>query len=722
MELTTTSIDRLRSMQSRTISTGEFNFDQLTAPPLMSIFDINDITRLENICTSIRYAGQPKKKKKAIQEIMQLRGFDRKYLSGTNRLAFRFPDDPRIIAKVAFDDKGRSDNPREFFNQHLIKPFVTKIFEVAGDGTVALVERVKPVKTREEFLSIADDVFSILWLLTKKYVIPDTGSRFFMNWGIREGFAPVLLDYPYMYEPTNIDQLTCHAKDIYGNMCGGFIDLDEGFNELVCTKCGVRYNASEIAKILKDEEIITRERGNVKMKVAIVRGSQKITTLNTVPEKVEGIKEEVKNIQPTNTNNNKEVTGRKITVNVSQAVREGREKKDAEARGNGKVTVKRGPREEFKPGKKSRFNPNSINRGEKYKVKVDRGSFNKSKDQNNKFSKKNTAPVQITAVSLEDLKETKFTMSTLDNENGLVFVKGKTPKGTDVSIAVDTKNIPWDEFDVKKESTEDYPDLTNELEVAKTDILKLEEKKFNIEAKNAELDRRVAILEEELKLNQEINNDDAESNTIVIENLKKVVEEKSQTIEFLERELDELKQTNMYLNESHKAIEGELKAINATKTVPYEEFTALESDYQNIKTKYDYISGADEAKTKQIEELADRVTLLQEELEKTKLEAKDLAEAKEITPRETVDLTKYEGILGISLLSTELRYTQDLADMTKVEDPNEVPQQVLVFPMSYEDEESGKIVNDYLRDQDNNILTVATINDVMIDKIKFEEA
>ena len=28
----------------------------------------------------------------------------------------------------------------------------------------------------------------------------DIGTNFFMNWGIRPGFGPVLLDYPYVYE------------------------------------------------------------------------------------------------------------------------------------------------------------------------------------------------------------------------------------------------------------------------------------------------------------------------------------------------------------------------------------------------------------------------------------------------------------------------------------------------------------------------------------------
>lgn len=179
----------LKAAQTRTVSLGEFNFDNLAARPLGTFLDIGDITKLESISTSIRYAGQPLKKKKAIQEIMATRGFDKAYMSGTNRLTFKHYEDPSIVVKVAIDDVGRSDNPREFFNQHVLKPFVTKVFEVAGNGTVALVERVKPIQSREEFLSVADDVHKIIWLLTKRYILADFGGSFFLNYGIRYSFS-----------------------------------------------------------------------------------------------------------------------------------------------------------------------------------------------------------------------------------------------------------------------------------------------------------------------------------------------------------------------------------------------------------------------------------------------------------------------------------------------------------------------------------------------------
>jgi hypothetical protein len=76
----------------------------------------------------------------------------------------------------------------------------------------------------------------------------DIGTNFFMNWGIRKGFGPVILDYPYTYK-VDIQKLKCTHVDKYtGIECDGLIDYDIGFNTLVCEKCGTRYTARELGK------------------------------------------------------------------------------------------------------------------------------------------------------------------------------------------------------------------------------------------------------------------------------------------------------------------------------------------------------------------------------------------------------------------------------------------------------------------------------------------
>lgn len=185
MELERSSaIDRL---QSRMVSIDEFNFDRLTAPPLYSLLTQYDIDLLYKIATSVKYSGNPRKKYKAIDDIMKPRGFV-KLSAGTNRVVYRHLEDDRFVIKVAADAVGIKDTPKEFINQHIFKPFVTKVFEVSPCGTVGVFERVSPVTSREEFLSIADNVYEVIneWFLGE-YIMADIGTKFFMNWAIRKG-------------------------------------------------------------------------------------------------------------------------------------------------------------------------------------------------------------------------------------------------------------------------------------------------------------------------------------------------------------------------------------------------------------------------------------------------------------------------------------------------------------------------------------------------------
>ena len=269
MELTRQAlIDRC---QSKVTSIEEFNYDMLTAPPLSMLLSQFDIDKLYYIATSVKYSGNPQKKYKAIDDIMRSRGFT-KLAAGTNRITYRFNESNEFVVKVAADAVGIGDNPREFKNQFIFKPFVTKVFEVSPCGTVGVFERVNPITSREEFLSVADDIYDVIneWFIGK-YIMADIGTKFFMNWGIRhynsfrEGsvaFGPVLLDFPYVYELDG-SKLYCSAVDFTSETgrCGGLIDYDDGFNFLVCTKCGVKYRVKELAKKIKDNEIVITKKG-----------------------------------------------------------------------------------------------------------------------------------------------------------------------------------------------------------------------------------------------------------------------------------------------------------------------------------------------------------------------------------------------------------------------------------------------------------------------------
>lgn len=270
-------LDRIKS---RKVTIDEFNFDKLTAPPIALMFTPQDINDLYYIAHSIKLASHPDKKLKYIDEIMMRRGFI-KFVGGTNRISYRPIEDNSFLVKVAIDDVGRSDNPREFKNQHALKPFVTKVFEVTPCGTLGVFERVVPITNRQEFMSVSEDVFTLIneWLIGE-YVMDDIGSNYFMNYGIRKGFGVVLLDYPYMYK-VDYNKLFCALEDkthtTKSGRCEGEIDYDDGFNKLVCTKCGAIYKAIDLAKAIEEEKVIIRG-GGIKMslKINISGGSKNV--------------------------------------------------------------------------------------------------------------------------------------------------------------------------------------------------------------------------------------------------------------------------------------------------------------------------------------------------------------------------------------------------------------------------------------------------------------
>ena len=98
------------------------------------------------------------------------------------------------------------------------------------------------------------------------------------NWGYRSGFGPVLLDYPSMYV-TDIRKRFCKGIS-NGKLCGGTLDYDEGFNNIVCSECGRTYLASTLAKkdgdnidILLDAVGYKKIEGVRKMKITITNES-----------------------------------------------------------------------------------------------------------------------------------------------------------------------------------------------------------------------------------------------------------------------------------------------------------------------------------------------------------------------------------------------------------------------------------------------------------------
>lgn len=246
-------------LETPQISPLTFNFDIMMSRPLNTLIHPQDGWDIYELAHSLKYSSRLSYKLKCIDEIMKSRGFT-KMGAGTNRVIYRFLEDNSILLKISFDRIALQDNIGEYKNQHLLKPFVPKTFEIHPSGALALSERVRPIKRMAEFIEIGDDVFDIITnVFIGKYVLEDIGTKYFMNWGIRDGFGPVLLDYPYCYELDG-KKLYCNEIDqITGQPCNGVIDYDDGFNKLICTKCGKHYLAKNLENSIKNNSIIVND-------------------------------------------------------------------------------------------------------------------------------------------------------------------------------------------------------------------------------------------------------------------------------------------------------------------------------------------------------------------------------------------------------------------------------------------------------------------------------
>ena len=245
-------------------------------PPcrLLDLVSMDDINQMYRIARSPSLAAKPAEKHRMLNEIMERRGFYKKY-AGTNRIIYFYKYNPTFLCKVAFDEVALNDNKKEMINQEFLKPFCPKVYEVDPTGVIGLFERVRPIRNKEEFMSVADRIFDIIVnVFIGRYVLDDFGTKFYLNWGVRVGSCPVLLDFPYLYKLDG-SKLYCNKpdQDSPTGYCGGEIDYDDGFNHLVCTKCGKTFFATELKNDSKETNtILIKKDEDIEMKVELRRG------------------------------------------------------------------------------------------------------------------------------------------------------------------------------------------------------------------------------------------------------------------------------------------------------------------------------------------------------------------------------------------------------------------------------------------------------------------
>ncbi len=222
-------------------------YDSYCVYPMCRYFTIDDIRYIHQLAISPSLNCNVKEKYRLIGDLMTFRGF-KLIGGGTNRRAYECIYDDRVVAKVAIDQDGFTSNLKEFTNQNVLKPFCGKIFEVSPCGTLAIIEKVIPIKDKSEYIKYKNPIFDMLYfkIRNNSIAMEDIGTRSFKNWGFRNNFGPVLLDYPTMYVADPSKRL---CRNIVNNrMCGGTLDYDEGFNVIVCSECGRTHIAKTIAK------------------------------------------------------------------------------------------------------------------------------------------------------------------------------------------------------------------------------------------------------------------------------------------------------------------------------------------------------------------------------------------------------------------------------------------------------------------------------------------
>lgn len=313
-------------MYGGTTDLNSFKWDQMTTAPILSLMTTQDIDYIRKLILSPKYSGDTKYKLDKINDVMHFRGFT-KFAGGTNRVVYIHPAAPNAVFKIAIDSIGIGDNPAEYRNQAILKPYCCKVFECSPCGTIASFERVYRITTFKEFYEIADDYFYILSRrILGKYIMEDIGINYFMNVGIRIGCHPVILDFPYLYELDG-KKLQCQNQLDDGTICGGEIDYDDGFNKLICKKCGRIYRAKDLRKDPDKSRIVVIGSGEEEytdMRNVITAGNRVIRVFEDGlcvynADKANGMSYEQYMEHMNNTNNTDEDDSNDYTINTQES-------------------------------------------------------------------------------------------------------------------------------------------------------------------------------------------------------------------------------------------------------------------------------------------------------------------------------------------------------------------------------------------------------------------
>ena len=136
-------------------------FNALSHPKIDKYLAIEDVMIIHDLISNPKYSGGTTEDRlEFYNAILNRKGFYR-ITQGTNRMVYECVFDKSILLKIAMDKIGCEANLGEFRNQEYMKPYIPKTFDVTPKGTIAMCERVVPIKSREEFFEHADTIYDI---------------------------------------------------------------------------------------------------------------------------------------------------------------------------------------------------------------------------------------------------------------------------------------------------------------------------------------------------------------------------------------------------------------------------------------------------------------------------------------------------------------------------------------------------------------------------------
>lgn len=259
----------------------EVEWHKMHKPPIENYINPYGLNELWEITNDLKLMNRPDKRVRYMDDLMKRFGIC--FLNaGTNRRIYYHTLDPYIVFKTGSDQVGRSDNISEFHMQNNIFPFCTRTYSTLPNGMIALSEMVEVMTERDYKTKWANEIFDlILAIASKGFVMEDVGGNFYKNLGIRIGFGPVFVDYPYVYRIDFRKTLCSYINPLTGEKCDGELDYDykKGMSEIVCDKCGTRFSAKHLAFNAKEDRIERRKEKftmSNNFKLSIVRGNDTV--------------------------------------------------------------------------------------------------------------------------------------------------------------------------------------------------------------------------------------------------------------------------------------------------------------------------------------------------------------------------------------------------------------------------------------------------------------